>query len=79
MANLTISVRDEVLKRARIRAIEDNTSVNAVLNRYLEEYAQDDDLRRQRAKALKLLLELAEDCRAGRGGKTWTRDELHEG
>ena len=31
MANLTISVDEEVLKRARIRALEENSSVNAVL------------------------------------------------
>ena len=31
MANLTISVNDEVLKRARIRALEENSSVNTVL------------------------------------------------
>ena len=44
MANLTISVDDEVLKRARIRALEENSSVNAVLGRYLEEYARTADL-----------------------------------
>ena len=44
MANLTISVNNEVLKRARVRALE----------------------------------ELAEQCRCGREGKIWNRDELHE-
>ncbi len=78
MANLTISVDEEVLKRARIRALEENSSVNAVLARYLEEYARTDELRRRREEALKSLLELAERCQAGRGDKTWTRDELHE-
>jgi hypothetical protein len=29
MANLTITVDDEVLKQARIRALEENSSVNA--------------------------------------------------
>lgn len=29
MANLTISVDEEVLKRARLRALEENTSVKA--------------------------------------------------
>ena len=31
--NLTITVEDEVLKRARMRALEENTSVNAVLRK----------------------------------------------
>ncbi len=78
MANLTISVDEEVLKRARIRALEENSSVNAVLARYLEEYARTDELRRRREEALKSLLELADRCQVGRGDKTWTRDELHE-
>ena len=78
MANLTISVDEEVLKRARIRALEENSSVNAVLGRYLEAYARIDELRRRREDALRALLELADRCQAGRAGKCWTRDELHE-
>jgi len=78
MANLTISVSEGVLKRARIRALEDNTSVNAVLNRFLEEYAREDEVRRRREEALDSLLAIAEASHAGRGGKTWTREELHE-
>jgi hypothetical protein len=78
MANLTISVDDEVLKRARIRALEDNTSVNSVLARYLESYARSDELRRRREAALNALLALAEESRAGSGGRRWSRDELYE-
>ena len=78
MANLTISVDEEVLKRARIRALQEDSSVNAVLAKYLEEYAQTDELRQRREQALRSLLELADRGQAGRGGKTWTRDELHE-
>jgi hypothetical protein len=78
MANLTISVNDEVLKRARIRALEENNSVNAVLGKYLEEYARVDEVMRRRQEALKSLLSLADQCQAGRGGRIWTRDELHE-
>ncbi len=78
MANLTISVDEEVLKRARIRALEENSSVNAVLAKYLERYARTDELRQRREQALRSLLELADRCQAGRGGETWTRDDLHE-
>jgi len=78
MANLTISVDEEVLKRARIRALEENSSVNAVLAKFLEEYARTKELRRQRQKALSALLELADQSQAGRAGERWTRDELHE-
>ena len=39
MAILTLSIDDEVLRRARIRALELDTSVNAVLREFLEAYA----------------------------------------
>lgn len=78
MANLTISVSDEVLKRARIRALKENRSVNAMLGQYLEEYAQMDEVQRRRQQALQTVLTLAAQCRCGRDGKTWSRDELHE-
>jgi tetratricopeptide (TPR) repeat protein len=39
MANLTIVIDDDVLRRARIRALEQGTSVNAILRGYLETFA----------------------------------------
>ena len=78
MANLTISVNDNTLKRARIRALEEDSSVNAILSRYLENYAQTDEILIQRQQALTNLRSLAEQCRCGRNGQTWSRDELHE-
>ncbi len=78
MANLAINVNDAVLKRACIRALEENSSVNAILGRYLEEYAYADEMRRRRKQALQSLLTLADQCQVGRGGKTWSRDELYE-
>ena len=71
--NLTITVDDELLKRARIRALEENTSVNAVLRKFLESYA---DTTRQR-RAVDRLLQLSQTARAKRGRARWTRDELH--
>ena len=73
--NLTITVDDDILKRARIRALEQDTSVNAVLRDYLESYAGGS---RRRQEAVDRLLELSRTSRAGRGTATWTRDELHE-
>ena len=76
MANLTITVEGRVLKRARIKAIEEGTSVNAVLRDYLERYA---GVGRTEA-ALAAFAELAEAGTASSGprGRTWTRDEMHE-
>lgn len=78
MANLTISVDEEVLKRARIRALEEKTSVNAVLGCYLSEYARLDQVRRNRLAALDRLLKIADEHPIDRGGSRWSRDELYD-
>ena len=78
MANLTISVDEEVLKQARIRALKENTSVNAVLGRFLKEYARVEEIRRSRLAALDRLLKIADESPIDRGGKRWSRDELYD-
>lgn len=78
MANLTINVDEEVLKRARIRALEENTSVNAVLGEYLRGYARLDEVRRDRLAALDRLLKVADRYPIDRGERQWNRDALHE-
>jgi plasmid stability protein len=76
MANLTISVNDDVLRMARLRALEHRTSVNAILRDYLERYAGSGPT----AAALAGFLELAAASQAGSGqdGRTWTRDDIHD-
>lgn len=74
--NLTITVDDDTLLRARQRALEERTSVNAVLRRHLEEYAG--TLDRQRV-ALERFVELSRASTSrSDGGERWTRDELYE-
>ena len=75
MANLTITIDDEILKRARLRATEQGTSVNAVVREYLEQYAGS---RSAQEQALGKLLALSEKSRSRRGRRTWIRDELHD-
>jgi hypothetical protein len=83
MANLTITVDDEVLKRARMRALEQGTSVNALLSEHLARFARTRD---QQAEALDGLFALADrNRREGgaerarrRGRRAWKRDDLHE-
>jgi plasmid stability protein len=75
MANLTIAIDDEILKRARLRATEQGTSVNAVVRAYLEQYAGS---RSAQEQALLKLLALSKQTSSRRGRRTWTRDELHE-
>lgn len=75
MANITIAVDREALKRARIRAIEEGTSVNAVLSEFLASYA---GLSREREEATEAILAASKAARSGSHGRRWTRDELHE-
>lgn len=75
MANLTVTIDDAVLRRARIRALEQGTSVNAVVREYLEEYARRDATEDPAAQ----FLALTEDTRSGSGesGRSWTREDLY--
>jgi Arc/MetJ family transcription regulator len=76
MAKLTITIDDELLKRAGLRALEGNTSVNALLREYLEAIAGD----RSGTAARKRFTAIARASNSSSGGKgpTWLRDELHE-
>lgn len=44
MANLTITVDDEVLESARIRALEQGTSVNAILAEHLRAFGAGEEI-----------------------------------
>lgn len=74
-SNLTITVDDEALRRARIRAVTQGTSVNAVLRDFLHAYAGMED---EHEAALAEVLRLSEQSQAGRGGTSWSREELYE-
>jgi plasmid stability protein len=76
MANLTISIDEETLRRARIRALEQGTSVNAVLREYLDAYIGEHPA----GRALDELVELARAAKSssGKSGRRWNRDEAHE-
>ena len=76
MANLTITVPDDTLRRARLRALELGTSVNALLRDQLEAFAGTPEA--QRAVAELLALARAAASSSGPGGRTWRRDDLHE-
>jgi hypothetical protein len=75
MANLTITVDDDVLRRARIRALELRTSVNAILRDHLEAFAGGSETR---AQAIVRILTLSRAAGSRRGARQWSRDELHD-
>jgi plasmid stability protein len=75
VANLTIAIPDEILKSARRRALEQGTSVNAVLRDYLSQFA---GAQSAHANAAARVLALSRAARSGRGKAGWTRDDLHQ-
>ncbi len=75
MPNLTIAVDGQVLKKARIRALAEGTSLNALLRSYLERYVDEVATRR---KATRNILALSRSSRVASGRRRATRDELHE-
>jgi plasmid stability protein len=74
MANLTITIDEDLLRRARIRATHLGTSVNALLRDYLEAWVGESD---ERSRAMTSLLERSRRARSARGPAKWTRDDLH--
>jgi len=76
MANVTLTIDGDLLKQARIRALEQDTSVNALVRGYLEDYVGHDP----RRDGIAGFLALTEPIHAGSGagGRSWTRDELYE-
>jgi len=76
MANLTITVHESVLRRARARAAERGTTINTVLSEYLVGYAGSGAA----AEAVTEFLNIAAtvDATSGPEGRTWTREDLHD-
>ena len=62
MANLTLKIDEKLLRRARIRALEQGTTVNELVRNYLSQYAVP---RADRLRAFRRFLEI--------GGKSESR------
>ncbi|HBW19008.1 MAG: DUF6364 family protein [Streptosporangiaceae bacterium] len=76
MTNLTLSVDDQLLQRARIRAMQQGTSVNALVRDYIARLAGQSAAAEGVAEFLEAVS--AAGASSGPGGRAWTRDELHE-
>ncbi len=60
MANLTIAIDDPLLREARIKAVQQGTSVNEVCRQAIERFVRGDDAQRaQRAERARRLLQIA--------------------
>ncbi len=75
MTNLTITIDEQVLKKARMRALEEGISINALLREYLEKYT---GVNKQYQQATQEILKIARASKAASDGNIWSRDELYE-
>jgi len=73
--NLTITVDDELLRRARIRALTQGTSVNAVLREFLESYAGSDAETAARGRLASLAR--ASFASSDSDGRKWSRSDIY--
>ena len=73
MASLTLTIDDEVLKKARAHAVERGTSVNALVRDYIERIAHDDAEREAIMKGIDAIADAAPKRRAAR----FNRDDLY--
>jgi hypothetical protein len=73
--NLTITVDADVLRKARVRALQEDTSVSAFVSGCLEDYAHETDRAGQAVAVVKRLMGAAE---LHWGSKTWSREELYD-
>jgi plasmid stability protein len=75
MRNITVSIPDDVYRRARIRAAERGSSVSALVAEHLRSLA-DDDAEFARLEALqdRVLADIA----LFRGGDRLTREQVHD-
>lgn len=75
MKNITVTVDDETYRKARVRAAELDTSVSAVVRKFLSEFAEDESrferLRKQQDAVLAQIEKFTAEDRL-------SRDELHD-
>lgn len=74
MANLTLSLDDELLQKAREAALREHTSVNALVREYLKGYV---NARERRLRALDAFDAVA-DRTDSASERRWTRESLHQ-
>jgi len=75
MTNLTISVDEAVVRQARVRAIQEGTSVSAKVREFLAGYAQGGQTQQSAAQAF---IEAAKSSRANASGQAWRREDAHD-
>lgn len=72
--NLTIQMEDDVIRQARVVAARRGTSVSGLVAKELADLVAADTRYEEASRQARALLDEA----SPRGGRSWTRAELHE-
>jgi predicted CopG family antitoxin len=73
--NVTVSLPDDVYRRARIRAAEEDSSLSALVQRLLIGYTrQESDFERRKRLQAEVLAKISGFC----AGDRLSRDEVHD-
>jgi Family of unknown function (DUF6364) len=76
MTNLTLAIDEQILRRARMRAMQRGTSVNALVRDYIARLAGESEAADGVAEFLNLVS--GAGASSGQDGRTWTRDDIHD-
>ncbi len=75
MTNLTIALDEAIIRKARIRAIHEGTSVSAKVRQFLADYAQATDRQQSAGQAF---IAAARNSKANSEGQAWSRNDGYD-
>ena len=76
MSNITMSIDDELLRKARKIAIDRDSSLTGLIRLFLEDLVKKEEVKKE--IAVMELKSLFNSSRAVVGEKPWSREDLHE-
>jgi hypothetical protein len=76
MKNITMSIDENLLKKARKVAIDKNRSLTSLIKKYLEHIVETEESKKN--NTARELQRLFNRSKAIVGDKKWSREELHE-
>ena len=77
MKNITVTVNDDVYRKARRKAAEHNTSVSRLVADYLRLLGKEDELRAERTSRLEELFATQDRKRQKKGVGRFKREEIY--
>ena len=75
MTNLTIAIDEAIVRQARVRAIQEGTSVSAKVREFLAGYAMGEQAQQDAAQAF---IDAARVSQANASGTRWSREDAHQ-